>query len=173
MKIDESEVGEFIIPYYVQDEKDIYPEMRSIKYPKSGTPNPHAELWVYSMKDGTSFHPRISGNKKDGSLLITEVTWVGNGNVLVKTTDRSSDILTVFLIDTIAKTSNVVRNESSNGGWWEITHNTLFIPANETFDRPQNGYVDILPIDGYNHLAYFENSNSSHYKTLTEGNGKL
>lgn len=64
LKIDESEVGEFIIPYYVQDEKDIYPEMRSIKYPKSGTPNPHAELWVYSMKDGTSFHPRISGNKK-------------------------------------------------------------------------------------------------------------
>ncbi|KZV10750.1 DAP2 [Saccharomyces cerevisiae] len=169
LKIDESEVGEFIITYYVQDEKDIYPEMRSIKYPKSGTPNPHAELWVYSMKDGTSFHPRISGNKKDGSLLITEVTWVGNGNVLVKTTDRSSDILTVFLIDTIAKTSNVVRNESSNGGWWEITHNTLFIPANETFDRPHNGYVDILPIDGYNHLAYFENSNSSHYKTLTEG----
>ncbi|CAI4507570.1 CFS_G0023670.mRNA.1.CDS.1 [Saccharomyces cerevisiae] len=134
LKIDESEVGEFIIPYYVQDEKDIYPEMRSIKYPKSGTPNPHAELWVY-----------------------------------IKTTDRSSDILTVFLIDTIAKTSNVVRNESSNGGWWEITHNTLFIPANETFDRPHNGYVDILPIGGYNHLAYFENSNSSHYKTLTEG----
>ncbi|EJS43407.1 dap2p [Saccharomyces arboricola H-6] len=169
LKIDESEVGEFIIPYYVQNDKDVYPEVRSIKYPKSGTPNPRAELWVYSMKDGSSFNPRINGDKKDTNLLITEVTWVGDGNVLVKTTDRSSDLLTVYLIDTIANTSHVVRNESARGGWWEITHNTLFIPKNETLNRPHNGYVDILPINGYNHLAYFENSNNSHFTKLTEG----
>ncbi|CAI4051534.1 hypothetical protein N7582_005223 [Saccharomyces uvarum] len=169
LKIDESEVGEFIIPYYVQNDKDVYPEMRSIKYPKSGTPNPHAELWVYSIKDESSYHPRVNGDEKHSSVLITELTWVGNGDVLVKTTDRSSDMLTVFLVDTNAKTSHVVRNESAHGGWWEITHNTLFIPANETLGRPHNGYVDILPINGYNHLAYFENSNSSHYKVLTSG----
>ncbi|CAI4063559.1 dipeptidyl aminopeptidase SKDI_08G0710 [Saccharomyces kudriavzevii IFO 1802] len=169
LKIDESEVGEFVIPYYVQNDKDVYPEMRSIKYPKSGTPNPHAEVWVYSMKDETSYHPRINGDKKDESLLITEVTWVGDSNVLIKATDRSSDVLTIFLVDTIAKTSNVVRNESARGGWWEITHNTLFIPANKALDRPHNGYVDIVPIDGYNHLAFFENSNNSYFKKLTKG----
>ncbi|CAI4039407.1 hypothetical protein SMKI_08G0710 [Saccharomyces mikatae IFO 1815] len=169
LKIDETDVGEFIIPYYVQNDGDVYPEMRSIKYPKSGTPNPRAQLWVYGIKDETSFHPRINEDKKDASLLITEVTWVGDDNVLVKTTDRSSDTLNVFLIDTIAKKSDVVRNESARGGWWEITHNTLFIPANETLDRPHNGYVDILPIDGYNHLAYFEKSGNSHFKKLTKG----
>lgn len=86
LKIDESEVGEFIIPYYVQNDKDVYPEMRSIKYPKSGTPNPHAELWVYCMKDESSYHPRVNGDGKGSSILITELTWVGDEDVLVKTT---------------------------------------------------------------------------------------
>lgn len=67
LKIDETDVGEFIIPYYVQNDGDVYPEMRSIKYPKSGTPNPRAQLWVYGIKDETSFHPRINEDKKDAS----------------------------------------------------------------------------------------------------------
>lgn len=170
-KIDESKVGEFVIPYYVQPDYDVYSELRSIKYPKSGTPNPVVELWIYDVKDSYAYPVDVGNSRQDpnDSTLVTEVTWVGDKKAIAKTSDRSSDLLTVYLIDTVARESEVVREDPSDGGWWEITHNTLYIPKNESYGRDDDGYLDIIPIEGYNHLVYYSPANSSKPKILTRG----
>lgn len=169
-KIDESQVKEFTIPYYVQDKDDLYPEMKTIKYPKSGTPNPDVDLWIYSIKEKDSFPVNVNHLSRESSpVLITEVVWVGEENLIMKISDRSSDILKVVLVDTLNKESQLVRKNPSEGGWWEITHNTLYIPKNDTLDRFHNGYVDLFPVDGFNHLVYFSSFNSSKPIILTRG----
>lgn len=165
-KINETEVNEFPIPYFVQHENDVYPEVRVIKYPKSGTPNPMVSLNIYDLNSKKTSAVEID----DKSVLITEVKWVGDDSILAKVTDRSSDVLSVILVDASNDASfKTVRVNPSEGGWWEITHNTLFVPKDMSRDRENDGYLDIMPIDGYNHLVYFSPANSTEPLILTEG----
>ncbi|EDO16374.1 hypothetical protein Kpol_1051p23 [Vanderwaltozyma polyspora DSM 70294] len=172
-RIDETKVGEFILPYYVQHEDDIYPEMRTIKYPKSGTNNPDIDILIYDTYHKSTFKADINLGSKISPVLLTEVIWVGNDTVLAKTTDRSSDILTVLLINAKEQTTNTARVHSSDDGWWEITHTTMFIPSDASKGRLEDGYIDVLPINGYNHLVYFTPSNSSKPIVLTEGSWEV
>lgn len=174
-KIDETEVGEFVIPYYVQSEEDVYSQLRSIKYPKSGTPNPKVGLWIYNLKDDFAYSVDLGYDETDpeSSLLVTEVTWVGESKLITKTTDRSSDMLTVFFVNVLTRSSEPVRKTSSEGGWWEITHNTLYVPQDASSSRHSEGYVDVMPIKGYNHLVYFSPANDTEPRALTEGNWEV
>lgn len=169
LKIDETDVNEFTIPYYVQEENSIYPEMRTIKYPKSGQPNPIVDLYVYSIKDKTSFAAHTSKYFQDSDNLITEVVWVGSDKVIAKVSDRSQDLLKILAVDPNTRSTEVSRIESSQGGWWEVTHNTMHIPSSKKFKRFHDGYIDILPIDGFNHLVYFSPVNATHPIILTKG----
>lgn len=168
-KINETQVGEFVIPYYVQEPEDVYSKLRSIKYPKSGTPNPEASVLLYNIKTSKVSSIKLS----DSPDLLIETKWVGDHKFLVKSTDRSSDILTVYLVDGETQNSQVVRKESSNGGWWEITHNTLHIPQDESKGRPSDGYLDILPVDGFNHLVYFASADHAMPIILTRGSWEI
>lgn len=170
-RIDETQVGEFLIPYYVEHEDDVYSEIRTLKYPKSGTSNPVVTLWIYDALNDYAFSMDVGHGHGDpaSSVLVTEVTWVGDHKLIAKTTDRSSDILSVVLVNALDQCSDVVREDSSNGGWWEITHNTLYVPQNKSNGRDFDGYLDIMPIEGYNHLVYFSPANSSDPKVLTKG----
>lgn len=153
-KINETSVEEFPIPYFVQENQtnSAYPELRKIKYPKSGSSNPINKLNIYDLSaDKVS---QIDSTSDDS--LITEVTWVGNHEIIAKVSDRSSDILTVIMVDAAdGSRSEVSRIEESDGGWWEITHKTTFVPKDKSRSRSYNGYIDLVPVDGYNHLVYF------------------
>ncbi|SCU93885.1 LAFA_0F18734g1_1 [Lachancea sp. 'fantastica'] len=170
LKINETLVHEFPIPYFAQDDADIYPEIRKIKYPKSGSPNPHATLNFYDIENQKT----SAVNHGDASALVTEVLWVGDSKILAKTSDRSSDVLSVLLVDAAEKAAEkpavqVPREESSEGGWWEITHKTLYVPQDSSKKRDQDGYVDLVPFNGFNHLAYFSPANATDPIMLTSG----
>lgn len=168
-KINETGVQEFPIPYFVQENQTdpAYPEVRKIKYPKSGSVNPVVRLNVFDLKSKVSFE----ANASSAESLITEVTWIGNHQILAKTSDRSSDVLSVYLIDALeGGNSELSRKEESNGGWWEITHKTKFIPKDKKNGRPHNGYIDLVPIKGYNHLVYFTGSDKI---VLTSGDWEV
>ena len=169
LRIDETEVNEFTIPYYVQTDDSIYPEMHSIKYPKSGTPNPVVDLLVYCLSDDSTYQGHIGKYFADPDNVITEVVWVGDNQVIAKVADRSQDTLKIMNIDAVEKTTAVSRTELSEGGWWEVTHSTTFIPASHKFNRKDDGYIDILPVNGYNHLVYFSPLNASEPVVLTKG----
>ena len=111
-KTNETEVNEFPIPYFVQHENDVYPEVRVIKYPKSGTPNPMVSLNIYDLNSKKTSAVEID----DKSVLITEVKWVGDDSILAKVTDRSSDVLSVILVDASNNASfKTVRVNPSEG----------------------------------------------------------
>ena len=169
LRIDETDVNEFTIPYYAQTEDSIYPEMRSIKYPKSGTPNPEVDLLVYDLGNQSTYQAHIPKYFGDPDNVITEVVWVGHEHVIAKVADRSQDTLKIMNIDAADKTTAVTRTESSEGGWWEVTHSTTHIPASPKFNRKYDGYIDILPVNGYNHLVYFSPLNASEPVVLTSG----
>ncbi|SCV99504.1 LAFE_0A04610g1_1 [Lachancea fermentati] len=169
-KTNETEVYEFPIPYFVQHSDDVYPEVRMIKYPKSGSPNPVVHLNIYDLEKERTMNVNID----DDSVLITDVLWVGAERLLARVTDRTSDILSMVLVD--AKKDafyEVPRVEFSDDGWWEITHDTLYVPKDKSRDRHDDGYLDVVPINGYNHLVYFSSCDLSNPVILTDGDWEV
>jgi dipeptidyl aminopeptidase len=164
LKANDSLVPEFPIPYFVQDSDEFknssYPELRKIKYPKPGYWNPDVSLGLYSLV------------KKENEVIdytydiFTEVIWVGNDQLLLKATNRASDYLKVVLINALDFSYEIIRDEVTDS-WFEITHDTFYIPKSDTIDR--DGYIDTIPVNGFNHLAYFSPPSNSTPQILTEG----
>ncbi|ODV93904.1 hypothetical protein PACTADRAFT_51655 [Pachysolen tannophilus NRRL Y-2460] len=180
-------VPEFPIPYFVQnDENDgkiqSYPVLKKIKYPKAGYPNPVVDILIYGTNSKELM--KLGGNDvfyndkdiKNDDRLITEVFWVGDYKVFTKITNRESDLMKMFLINTKSMSSTVSRSELANedGGWFEITDNTFFVPKDLSKNRLDDGYIDTIVVDGFNHLAYFSPPESAIPKTiLTNGSWEV
>lgn len=181
LRTDETAVPEYPIQYFVSrpsGEKpapgeENYPEVRQIKYPKAGAPNPIVDLQFYDVSKNEVFKVTIDSDYSDDDRLITEVVWAGkDGKILVRETNRESDILKVILIDVTRRTGKVVRTVDVNGidgGWFEVSEETRFIPADPGNNRPHHGYVDTVIHEGYDHLAYFTPLDNPEPILLTSG----
>ena len=187
LRSNDTEVPTFPIPYFVQEDannRSSYPIVKEIKYPKAGFSNPIVDIVIYDtenevLKSLSSEDPFYNDKDIDNyNKLITEVIWVGNQQVLVRVTNRESDILKIFIVscpsDTLEINSIVSRFEDGRNdkSWFEITHNTIFIPKTEK--RQYDGYIDMIDVNGYDHLAYFSPPASSEPKViLTSGDWEV
>ncbi|KAL8925615.1 MAG: hypothetical protein Q9172_002185 [Xanthocarpia lactea] len=181
LRTNESAVPEYPIQYFISRPSgktpakglENYPEVRQLKYPKAGAPNPVVDLQFYDVKKGEVFSVHIDNDYADDDRLITEVVWAGkNGKVLVKETNRESDILKVVLIDVPMRTGKVVRTVDVNaldGGWFEVSEETRFIPGDPGKGRNHDGYIDSVVHEGYDHLAYFTPLDNPEPIFLTSG----
>jgi dipeptidyl aminopeptidase len=154
---------------------ETYPEVQQLKYPKAGSPNPFVDLLFYDMIEGDTFTVAIEGGFAQDDLLITDITWAGN-RVLIKETNRVSDVMRVVLVDVIARTGKTVRTVDTgiiDGGWFEISHDTTYIPADPVNGRPEDGYLDTVIHDNGDHLAYFSPLDTSDPVMLTSGNWEV
>ncbi|ODQ64880.1 dipeptidyl aminopeptidase, synthesized as a glycosylated precursor [Nadsonia fulvescens var. elongata DSM 6958] len=179
LRTNDSAVSEFTIPYFVKDSnlKEAYPELVDIKYPKPGYSNPTVDILFLDLANEEYFG--IDSQDNDSRLsLITEVLWTGNDTVVIRRTNRESDLLQIDLVNTQSREHTVVRtedltkesSEDNDGGWFEITQDTTYVPANPAQGIVQDGYIDTVVVDGYNHLAYFSPLNASvPKKVLTMG----
>ncbi|KAI1801852.1 dipeptidyl peptidase IV N-terminal region-domain-containing protein [Daldinia bambusicola] len=152
-----------------------YPEVQQLKYPKAGSPNPFVDLLFYDMAKGDVFSVEIEGGFAADDLLITDITWAGN-KVIVKETNRVSDIMRVILIDVASRTGKTVRTVDVgklDGGWFEVSHDTTYIPADPSNGRPEDGYIDTVIKDDRDHLAYFSPLDSDKPVMLTSGNWEV
>ncbi|KAL1874735.1 hypothetical protein VTK73DRAFT_263 [Phialemonium thermophilum] len=181
LRTNESGVPEYPVQYFFSRPsgqepppgEEVYPEVRMIKYPKAGAHNPVVRLKFYDVRRGDVFDVSISGEFADEDRLITSVVWAG-GKVLIKETNRVSDILRVVLVDVVARTGEAVRTvdvKSIDGGWFEISQRARYIPADATKDRLQDGYVDMVIHDDGDHLAYFTPLDNPNPIMLTSGKG--
>lgn len=184
LQTDESAVPEFPVQYFLSrpsgetppPDEENYPDVRQIKYPKAGAPNPTVNLQFYDVESRETFSVEVAGTFSDDDRLIIEVVWTSPDKVLVRETNRESDILKIILVDMASRTGEVVRSEdiaALDGGWVEPGHFTNYIPADLDQGRPQDGYVDIVIHDGNNHLAYFSSLNSSEPIMLTSGDWEV
>lgn len=171
LKFNDLLVPEFTIPYYVQNGHEDYPELVSIKYPKPGYPNPTVELVVAHISDSdAAVHATLLESVEIKDKLITEVLWVSDYFILVKTTNRASDVREVFLVSTeVDAKARHIRTDRASNSWFEVTNNAVYVPKNETLGRSADGYIDLIVHDGFNHLAYFTPPLNPHGKLLTKG----
>ena len=181
LRTNETNVPDYPVQYFVSRPSgkkpdpglENYPEVRDIKYPKAGAPNPVVSLKFYDIKKKEVFDVKIDGDYPDNNRLITEVVWAGkDGKVLIRETNRESDTLKVILIDVHKRSGKTVREvdiQGLDGGWFEISEYTKFVPKDPAKGRPEDGYVDTVVHDGYDHLAYFTPLDNPKPKHLTSG----
>ena len=181
LRTNESEVPEYPVQYFLsrpsgtqpEEGEENYPEVRQIKYPKAGAPNPLVDLQFYDIVKGDVFEVKIAGGFEPHNLLITEVIWAGStGKALIRETNRESDVLRVVLVDVATRTGKTVRTtdvEKIDGGWFEVSHTTTYIPADPENGRPLDGYIDTIIHDNYDHLAYFTPLDNPEPIMLTSG----
>ena len=183
LRTNETGVPDYPVQYFVSRPsgekpapgKEDYPEVRQIKYPKAGAHNPVVELKFFDVRKGDVFDVKISAGFPDDDRLITTVLWAG-GKVIIKETNRVSDIMHVVLVDVVARSGKTVRSVdvgAIDGGWFEISQNTRFIPADSANGRPSDGYVDTVIHDDGDHLAYFTPLDSPDPVMLTSGNWEV
>lgn len=149
-----------------------YPEVREIKYPKAGAPNPIVNLKFYDLDTQEVFSIPVSQGFADNDRLIIEVTWASSGKVLVRETNRESDVLKVVLLDMQTKSGKVVRSDDVarlDGGWVEPSQTTRYVPADPAAGRDNDGYIDTVIHDGYDHLGYFSPLDNDKPVYLTSG----
>lgn len=174
LKFNDASVPEFPIPYFAQDGYEQYPKVVSLKYPKPGFKNPEVDLVVVKVpkSSGSAFqmHKADLSSQKIKDKLIVEVLWVSNEKILLKTTNRASDIQEIFLIPADEKDeASIVRTHTADKSWFEVKSNLLYVPRDPSLGRYTDGYIDIIRKDGYSHLAYFLPPESPHPFILTSG----
>ena len=185
LRTNETSVPEYPIQYFVSRPsgkrpdpgEENYPEVREIKYPKAGAPNPVVDLRFYDVTKGEIFKVDIENDYPDDNRLITEVVWAGkDGKVLVRETNRESDTLKVVLIDVGRRSGQTVRSvdvQKLDGGWFEVSEYTKFIPGDPSNGRPHDGYIDTVIYNGYDHLAYFSPLDNPEPRMLTTGDWEV
>lgn len=180
LRTNESTVPEYPVQYFLSRPSgkkplpglERYPEVRDIKYPKPGSPNPVVDLQFYDVEKDETFSVELPEDFPDDDRIIMEVLWASEGNVLIRATNRESDILKVFLINTATRTGKLVRLydvAKLDGGWVEPSQSTRFIPADPNNGRPTDGYIETVVHEGYDHLAYFAPLDNSEPLMLTSG----
>ncbi|KAJ9157694.1 Dipeptidyl aminopeptidase-like protein [Pleurostoma richardsiae] len=183
LRTNESGVPEYPIQYFVSrpsgekpaDGEENYPEVRMIKYPKAGSHNPVVDLQFYDVVRGDVFEVEISGEFADDDRLITTVVWAGQ-HVIIKETNRISDVMRVVLVDVASRTGRAVRTVDVNeldGGWFEISQTTTYIPADVKKQRPNDGYIDTVIYDNGDHLAYFTPLDNPEPIMITKGDWEV
>lgn len=184
MRTNESAVPEYPVQYFLSRPSgkepppgmENYPDVMRIKYPKAGAPNPTVNMQFYDVAKNETFSVDMADDFPEDDRIIIEVLWAPERKLILRETNRESDIVKIFLIDVHSKTSKLVRMEDIeglDGGWVEPARTTRFIPADPTNGRPHDGYIDTVIHKGYDHLAYFAPLDNPDPVMLTSGNWEV
>ncbi|KAL7904528.1 dipeptidyl peptidase IV N-terminal region domain-containing protein [Trichoderma velutinum] len=179
LRYNETGVPEYPVQFFISrpsghpppSGEESYPEVQQTKYPKAGAHNPVVDLQFYDLAHGDVFSVTTGDEFPDNDRIINNLIWAGD-NVIVKQTNRISDHLKVILIDVgkrQGKTINSIDVDKIDGGWFDISHSMTYVPANPQNGRPENGYVDTVIHDGYEHIGYFTPLHNPEPIMLTSG----
>lgn len=166
LRTNESKVQTYTMSLYARTRGDrLYPEPLPVRYPKTGTPNPVVHLQMYDAQQRRILTLDLPRQLADEERIIFSVVWLNPRQLLVKQTNRESSILLVFVVDlkhlettdSPTQTAELVRTEPGAGGCWvePIRQVVQFVPAAANPLGPDDGYIDMVVYEGYNHLAYF------------------
>lgn len=180
LRTNETAVPEYPVEYYIdrpsgttpKEGLEHYPETKKIKYPKAGAPNPVVDLLFYDVKRNENFEVEVTGGFKDDNRLVTNVLWAGQGQALVQEANRESDRIRYVLVDVEKRNGKTVRDinlKDQDLGWVEPAQRTTYVPADANNGRPNDGYIDTVVYEGYDHLAYYTPIDNDKPIMLTSG----
>jgi len=184
LRTNETAVPEYAVQYYLsrpsgeepEEGLENYPDVKRIKYPKAGAPNPVVDMLFYDITKGQVFTVDIEGGFPDDDRIIFNIVWADDGKALVSESNREADRVRIVLVDAVSQKGQTVRTVDSKdigGGWIEPTQSTKYIPADPDNNRAEDGYVDTVITDNWYHLAYFSPLNSSTPVMLTKGDWEV
>ncbi|ORY33110.1 putative dipeptidyl-peptidase [Naematelia encephala] len=181
---DEAAVLDYKLQYYnpTNDAFDVdqYPVELDMKYPKPGTPNPLVSVYTFSIRAYLETL-EISQSKQAltwpgemplDSRIITEIAWVATDGLLVKEIDRAARRGQVIIFQGGASEGQVVRHlgkggEEGDDGWIDHGQNVIAV------DGEVPGYLDIVPNEGYNHIAFFSPITATEPTWITSGDWEV
>lgn len=180
LRTNETSVPEYPVQFFVSrpsgktpaEGLEHYPEVKQIKYPKAGAPNPTVDMLFYDIDKEEVFEVKIDGGFPDNDRIIYNVLWADQGKVLISESNRESDRVRILLVDVVTRSGQTVRTidlTEVDGGWIEPTQHMTYIPADLEHGRQLDGYVDTIISDDGEHLAYFSPLNTSTPLSLTAG----
>lgn len=167
-KFDTKDVHEYQFPIYTS--KMAYNEIKKIKYPKVGTPNPKVSFFMVNAMNGVV--TEVDLDKFENEFIFYDVQWIHNESVLFKITDRYSKSLQIIEYDLKANSLSKVRGLETKefNGWIEKPKDMLPILPNKENGINKYGYLDIQPDkNGFNHIFYFPETSSKEGIQLTTG----
>ncbi|XP_046386963.1 inactive dipeptidyl peptidase 10-like isoform X2 [Ischnura elegans] len=173
----DSQVGEMRFPFYGGGSNGVgaprYPQIRSLRYPKAGTPNPVVTLWALELSSLShpSHYPTTTDLKpslgvKDQDHYFTAVTWISNRQVSVIWMNRRQNVSIISVCKGPLWNCDDAHTEKvkGNSGWVDAMEAPIFIPPAEAdADEDPPPFVARLPVlDG--------NAGNFHHVVLVEYN---
>jgi dipeptidyl aminopeptidase len=177
-KFNDTYVKNYELQYYEKYGEDSYPTMIDVKYPKPGSPNPEAFLYIakISADKKSTISTKIDFGSADfpgNDGIITEVTWVSTTQVLLRLMNRVQDHQKLFLISQKEDTwiAKLIRDEPSpDGAWYNSLNPLYFVKPSSVMNRTSPSYIELTDIGGYAHLSYFASVDASKpTRWITEG----
>ncbi|KAJ1654939.1 Dipeptidyl peptidase 4 [Dispira simplex] len=187
LRLDDTPVPEFDIPmYHPENRSQVYTDMMRVRYPKPGYPNPLVSVFLFcpqfgDIKSAKGQSPRqvvLKETFQPDDIIITAVTWVTNGhdNLMVQAMNRVQDHSRLYLVDvetsegTVVREMNQAKGAGGDGAWIERTNAIHYLAPATIPDVPEAAYIDVVPHQGYMHLALFSTlTTSKPSRFLTEG----
>ncbi|OAL54576.1 dipeptidyl-peptidase-like protein IV [Pyrenochaeta sp. DS3sAY3a] len=164
LSFNETGVGSFRIPYYIDDGADyvpVYPNDLELRYPKVGTKNPTVVFNLLDVASGEVTNVPIDAFPED-DLVIGEVAWLTetHDKVIYRAYNRVQDLEKLVLVDVEAGSSKVTRERDGTDGWLENLIQIRYIgavsSANATYGNSSTEYyLDISDESGWAHIYLF------------------
>lgn len=164
LSFNETGVGTFRIPYYIDDDAEyvpVYPRELELRYPKVGTKNPTVVFNLLDVATGEVTNVPIDAFPED-DLVVGEVAWLteAHGKVAYRAYNRVQDNEKVVLVDVDAISSKVVRERDGTDGWLENLMQIRYIgpisTSNQTYrNASAEYYLDISDESGWAHIYLF------------------
>ncbi|GKU19109.1 unnamed protein product [Fusarium langsethiae] len=157
LSFNETGVGTFTIPYYMDNEKvaPTYPRELDLRYPKVGSKNPTVELNILDVSEG-EYKPVPVEAFEPEELIIGEVAWVTKDHsaLIFRAFNRVQDQDAHVVVNPETLESNTVRERDGSDGWLEHTLSISFVgPLGSSGDETY--YVDVNDQDGWNHIYLY------------------
>lgn len=181
LSFNETGVGSFRIPYYIDDDAEfvpVYPRELELRYPKVGTTNPTVVFNLLDVASGEVTNVPIDAFPED-DLVIGEVAWLTeeHSKVVYRAYNRVQDHEKLVLIDVEAGSSSVTRERDGSDGWLENLIQIRYIGAvgssNVTYGNSSTEYyLDLSDESGWSQIYLFP-VNGGEKIALTSGDWEV
>ncbi|XP_012285991.1 prolyl endopeptidase FAP isoform X2 [Orussus abietinus] len=153
----DSFVEEMHIPWFGEGSKALYPDIRSLRYPKPGTPNPLVRLYVADLADLKNIHTKVV---KPPAIIehvehyFTTAAWVSLTEICITWLNRAQNLSVVTICKSpLWHCQEMQRISGEDRGWVDTP------PESPLFSSNGASYIAIAPArDGpagyYKHIVY-------------------
>ncbi|XP_024943721.1 prolyl endopeptidase FAP [Cephus cinctus] len=152
----DSFVSEMHISWFGEESKSLYPDIRSLRYPKPGTPNPLVQLYVADLADPKNIHTKVVKPPPVIELeehYFTTAAWISLTEVCITWLTRPQNLSVVTVCKSPTWHCQEIQRILGEGRGWVDTP-----PESPLFSSNGSSYIAIIPVrDGpsgyYKHIV--------------------